>query len=148
MKADFENIYDAYCPVLYSIALQLCPTEEQAEEILVETFKKMHSQKSVWQNNKWLCIPLIKILIDTAKKQSYPAKTTIDVKVKQFKNTPLLHQLLVDQLSIENYCSKNDITREEVALKIRQEFMMIRNLSQQTNIKTDSSAFTAPQLNS
>lgn len=148
MKADFENIYDAYCPVLYSIALQLCPTEEQAEQILVETFKKMHSQKSVWQNEKRLCIPLIKILIDTAKKQLYPAKTTVDFKIKQFKNTPLLHQLLVGQLSLENYCSKNDITREEIALKIRQEFMMIRNLSQQTNMEMDNSAFTASQLNS
>ena len=148
MKADFENIYDVYCPVLYSIALQLCPTEAQAEEIIVETFKKMHSQKSVWQDDKVLCIPLIKLLIDTAKKQLYPAKTTDDFKIEQFKNTPLLHQLLVEQLSIENYCSKNDITRKEVALKIRQEFMMIRNLSQQTNIKVNSSAFTAPQLNS
>ena len=148
MKADFENIYDAYCPVLNGIALQLCPTEEQAEQILVETFKKMHSQKSVWQNEKRLCIPLIKILIDTAKKQLYPAKTTVDFKIKQFKNTPLLHQLLVGQLSLENYCSKNHITREEIALKIRQEFMMIRNLSQQTNMEMDNSAFTASQLNS
>ncbi len=144
MKADFENIYDAYCPVLYSIALQLCPTEEQAEQILVETFKKIHSQKSVWQNEKRLCIPLIKILIDTAKKQLYPAKTTVDFKIKQFKNTPLLRQLLVGQLSLKNYCSKNDITREEIALKIRKEFMMIRNLSQQTNMEMDNSDLLLP----
>ena len=147
MKPDFEYIYDVYCPMLYSIALQLCPTEAQAEEILVETFKKMHRQNSAWQNDRLLFIPLIQLLIDTAKKQLYPATTTVDFKVKQFKNTPLLHQLLVEQLSIENYCSKNNITRQAVALKIRQELMMIRNLSQQTNVEMDSSTFTAPQLN-
>ena len=134
MTADFENIYDVYCPVLYSIALQLCPTVAKAEEILVETFRKVHSQKSVWQNDKPSCMPLIKLTIETAREHLYTDETSCDFKIREFKNTPLLHQLLVEQITVENYCSINNIARWEVLLTIKKEIKLIQHLFEKDNL--------------
>lgn len=147
MKSDFENIYDVYCPVLYGIALQLCPTEVMAEDILVKTFQTLYQKKSVWQEDKHYCIPLIKLMIGTVKEQIYLVKATDNFKIKEFENTPFLHQLLVEQLSIENYCSKNNITRQEAVLMIRDEFKLIRNLAYRSNSKIHNNLLVTGNFN-
>jgi len=63
LKTSFENIYDMYCPMLYGIALALCPTTKKAEEILTLTFQKVHQQNLNWQERKPFSIDLIKLMI-------------------------------------------------------------------------------------
>lgn len=127
VKTSFENIYNAYCPMLYSIALQLCPTRKIAEKILLNAFKKVYQQNIVLQEKKPFCIDLIKIIIQTAQEELYPGETKCNFKIKQFEKTPLLHKLLIEQHSLENYCNENGITRHNALLIIRNEFMFIRN---------------------
>lgn len=52
-----------YCPMLYGIALALCPTTKKAEEILTLTFQKVHQQNLNWQERKPFSIDLIKLMI-------------------------------------------------------------------------------------
>ena len=42
--SNFGNIYDKYCPMLYSIALQICHSRKKAEQTLINTFKKIYNQ--------------------------------------------------------------------------------------------------------
>ena len=128
MKTSFENIYDAYCPMLYSIALQVSPTRKIAEKILINTFRKIYHQTD-FQKKKPFCIDLIKMIIQTAQEELHPGETTYTFKIKQFQNTPLLYKLLIEQVNLENYCNENGITRNNALLIIRNEFMMIRNTS-------------------
>lgn len=40
-QSDFENIYDTYGSMLYSIALQICHKEKYTGQILINIFKKI-----------------------------------------------------------------------------------------------------------
>ncbi len=133
MKTDFENIYDRYSPMLYGIALQLCPATKKAEEILVLTFKKIEKQNLSFDNNKPLSIILIKLIIETAQDELSRGKTRCNFKIKLFENTPLIHQLLVQQNSVANYCIDNNISRHQALLNIRDEFKLIRKSSRKNN---------------
>lgn len=146
MDPNFEKIYDVYAPVLYSIALQLCPTEAKAEEVLLATFNKIYTQKLILLNERPSYITLIKLTIATAHELLHTGKTTFNFKIKEFENMPLLHQLLVEQLSVENYCSKNNIARQEVQLLIKKEFKLIQQLSKKTSFAMDSNTLGTPHL--
>lgn len=135
MNTSFENIYDTYCPMLYSIALQVSPNRVTAEKILINTFKKIYYQTES-KKIKPFCIDLIKMIIKTAQEELYPGKTTYTFKIKQFENTPLLHKLLIQQVNLETYCNENGITRNNALIIIRNEFMMIRNTSQKNLLET------------
>ena len=129
MKNSCQNIYDVYCPLLYSIALQLCPTTHEAERILTLTFKKVHRKNLTWEEGQPLCFPLIKLIILTVNEHLQPGETLQNFKIKQFEKTPILHELLIRQISIEHYCIQNDISRSQVLLDIREEFLLVRNLA-------------------
>lgn len=146
MDPNFEKIYDVYAPVLYSIALQLCPTEAKAEEVLLATFNKIYTQKLILLNERPSYITLIKLTIATAHELLHTGKTTFNFKIKEFENMPLLHQLLVEQLSVENYCSKNNIARQEVQLLIKKEFKLIQQLLKKTSFAMDSNTLGTPHL--
>ena len=112
--------------MLYNIALQVCPTYTKAEKILLLTFKKVYHQKIDWMDKKPFCFDIIKLIIQTAQEELYPGDTTCNFKIKEFENTPLLHKLLVEQLTLENYCIENSIARRKALLTIRNEFLQIR----------------------
>jgi len=38
--AYFEKIYEKYSPMLFGVALEICPSKKHAEELLMITFKK------------------------------------------------------------------------------------------------------------
>jgi len=127
LKTTLENIYDFYCPYLYSVALQISPTTQQAEELLIMTFQKAHTQHVDWvEQGKSFCFLLIKLMVQIAQEQLSPGETKCNFKISQFEKTPLLHQLLVEQHSIDSYCIANDVGRHQVVLQIRDEFRLFR----------------------
>lgn len=119
----FESLYDTYSPMLYTIALEISPTEKQAEEILSTTFLKAHQQNLIQKNKHSLCATLIKLTIQTAYEQLKPKS---NFRLKQFENTPLLHKLLCEQITLDDHCTENKITRTQVSYQIRKEFNLIR----------------------
>ena len=122
----FSQLYDKYSTMLYSIAVEISPTEKQAEEILIITFKKAHKLNLVAQTYPSLCITLIKIIIQTAHEHLGDFKNNF--RLKQFENTPLLHKLLCEQINLDNHCQENNLTRAELGKKIREEFNLLRSL--------------------
>jgi hypothetical protein len=141
VKSTFENIYDTYCPILYSIALQVCDNKATAEKILLKTFRKVYQKKTDWQEQRPFCIDLIKMIIQTAQEELHPGETKCNFKIKQFEKTPLLHKLLVEQLSLEIYCIEKAISRKCAMEEIRNEFMLIVNKYPSNAVDADLSAF-------
>ena len=122
-----ENLYNTYGPMLYGIALEISPAPKEAEEILIRTFHKIHEQ-NLLQARPALCATLIKLVIRTAHEQLNPGQLKNNFRLKQFESTPLIHKLLCEQISLENYGEENKLTRAEVAKRIREEFILLRNL--------------------
>ena len=71
--SSFENVYDKYCPMLYSIALQIGGSKINAEKLLITTFKKLYHQEINFYQESIYCIKLMQILIGTVK-ELYPKK--------------------------------------------------------------------------
>ncbi len=126
MKPITKNVYDAYCPMLYSIALQLGASNIEAERILLLSFEKINRQQSEWMGKEPFCIGLMKLIVQTAQEALYPAVAEVHFNNGQFDNTSLLHKLLAEQLSLETYCSENNIDRNQALLSLRKELMEIR----------------------
>lgn len=124
-KNIFENLYDTYSTMLYSIALEISPTKRHAEQILSDTFKEAHKQNLASQKNPAQCIALIKLIIQTARHQLNNNKGKINFRLKQFENTPLLHKLLCEQINLEDHCTQNKVTRSEAAKQMREEFISL-----------------------
>ena len=123
----FENIYDKYSKMLYSIAEEISPSQKAAEEIQITTFKKVHKQNLIQQIYPSICVTLIKLLIQTAHEQIYHNELKHNFKLKQFENTPLLHKLLCEQINIESNCTENNLSRTEAGKILREEFNLLRN---------------------
>jgi len=47
--------------------------------------------------------------------------------LKQFERTPLINKSLCDQISLKNCGEENEPAHSEVARKVREEFMVLRN---------------------
>lgn len=123
-----ESLYDKYSGMLYGIALEISPTTEQADIILINTFKEIHVKNIKKQENASICSTLIKLLIQTAHNTLKPNELIHNFKLKRFENSPFLQLLLCEQVSMENICSKNRLSILEVSQKIHEEFNTIRNL--------------------
>ena len=119
-----ENIYDKYSPMIYGIALDISSTQSEAESILISTFHKAYKQNLIKKSSHFLCASLIKLTIQTAREQ---LKTKNIIKIKQFENASLLHNLLCDQLNLEDFCSENNLSRNQLAKQIREELSSKRN---------------------
>ena len=140
----FSQLYDKYSTMLYSIAVEISPTEKQAEEILIITFKKAHKLNLVAQTYPSLCITLIKIIIQTAHEHLGEFKNNF--RLKQFENTPLLNHLICDQISLQDYCKEKYLTQQEGLQIIRKEFSTIRNAEKENKVSTHISMPTESTL--
>ena len=100
---EFEKIYDRFSPMLYSIALEIAPSEKEAEEIMIITFQKLHRQKLMDTNQHSICATLIKLIIEPAKEQF----KSPSIRLKLFENSPSLHSLLCESTSLENTGHQN-----------------------------------------
>lgn len=123
LNKSFENIYDTYSPMLFGIAVQISPTEKEAEVIIIATFKKIHEQNLIDQTSPLLCVTLIKLLIQTAHEQL----KLKNFKLKQFENAPLLHKLLCEQAELENHCIENNLSRADARKILHEEFKRLKN---------------------
>ena len=125
-----HKLYQDYGARLYVVALEIAPNQSAAEKILIDTFVKIHEQQLVQLNEHPppVYISLIKLLLQTAHEHLYTDQLKYTFKLKQFEHTPLLHKLICEQISLENYCKENHISRAEAAKEIRKEMMSIRKV--------------------
>lgn len=118
-----EKIYDLYSPVMFGIAMKICGTEKEAEEILISTFEKLKSETFPYYDPGSICSLLINLTLQTAHEHlNYDYKIT----QQQIGNSVLLHQLLFREINLENYCSENKLTFLEAGRKMRGEFNHLR----------------------
>lgn len=118
-----EKIYDLYSPVMFGIAMEVCSTEKEAEEILISAFKKFKSETFPPYDPGSICSLLINFTLQTAHEYlNHDYKTT----QQQIGNSVLLHQLLFREINLENYCRENKLTLLEAGKKMRREFNHLR----------------------
>ncbi len=129
-----ESLYDTYSVMLYGIVLEICPSTKEAETVLIKTFKKVHKQNIINQASSSICVTLIKLVIQTAHEVLMPEQLKHNFKLKRFEKSPLLHQLICEQISVDDICVKHKLTPLEVSQKVREEFNSIRNLLNEKNI--------------
>ena len=122
ITAKFDAMYDTYCLMLYDIALQIAPSKKEADQILIATFSRAHEQNIENQIYPSPCILLLKLLIETAQELLANNSEKTNFIIKQFKNTPMLHYLICEQKSFENYCAENHVAKELALKKFRLEF--------------------------
>jgi len=128
LSPSVHKLYQDYGVRLYVVALEIAPDQSATEKILVETFVKIHQLQLVQLNEHPPPIysTLIKLLLQTAHEHLYTDQLKYNFKLKQFEHTPLLHKLICEQISLENYCKENQISRAEAAKEMRKELMSIR----------------------
>jgi hypothetical protein len=126
-KLTFDNIYESYKNMIYGIALEVSPSAQEAEEIMVSTFVKVHRDNIPAENHPSICISLIKTVIQTAHERLHPGQSNNNFKIRYFEKTPLLHSMFCGQLNIDKYCMDNGVGRAEAALILREEFNSLRS---------------------
>ncbi len=126
LPAEIETLYNQYSPMLYGMALYLLKTEQDAEELMTETFTAIYHKKSL-HHHPAPAIEMVRILMGKAHNMAgiSPAKPMF--RLKQFEKAPLLNQLLCLQLSLHEICTTNNLSRQQVATKLRHEFLWLRN---------------------
>ncbi len=133
IASNFEYLYDKYSPILYSIALQVAPCQQQAEQILTETFTKAHELNFADHKSPKLLLFLMKLVVQTAHQQLNNGRGEMKFSIEYFRNTPILHFVIFEQKSLENYCFENQIQKECAMRKLRMEFSSIMS----TSLKAD-----------
>ncbi len=123
-----ESLYDQHSPVLYGVALQISPTQDEAEEILIRTFLKIDRQAMFGNDHPADCANLIKLVVQTGMEYLGSSVNANKFKLKQFEDKPILHKLFCEQTGLDKYCEANGITRAEAAKALRKEFAPIRKL--------------------
>jgi len=126
VSCTLEMLYNTYSSMLYGIALEISPTQKEAEEILITTFQKIYKKKLTQKNYTSLCATLVKLMIQTAQEKLNPDQTKINFKLKEFEKAPVMHKLLCEQISLEQYSAENNLTRSEIATKLREEISLLR----------------------
>jgi hypothetical protein len=135
--SNFENIYAEYCPMLYGMALEICHSKKKTAELLKSAFRKI-DQKICQEKYPVYCITLMRLIIKTAQ-ELYPTKYKSCFRLKQFENTPIINQLIFDQISLQDYCKENFLTQQEALQIIRKEFSIIKNSKKDKKVSTDTS---------
>lgn len=69
-----KRIYEEYCRLIYSVALQICRNPHAAEDVTSEFFLKLKKAASVYKENcghkKWLTVSARNLAIDYMRRQS------------------------------------------------------------------------------
>ena len=122
-----EILYDSYSPVLYGIALQITLNPTQAKQILITTFTKARQQNLNELKYSSPCIALIKLLIESAHEHFNNNTGRTNFKIKHFESTPMLHEILCEQMTLENYCISNKITKPQAMSIFKEELSLLLN---------------------
>lgn len=131
--SNVETVYEKYCSMLYSIALQICDTKKKARELLTTTFKKIHQEDISKEKYPYYCITLMRLIIRTAR-ELYPKKFSEGFALTQFEKTPLLNRLICEEKTLQDYCKENNLTGDEALQIIRIEFSRIRNVGKENRV--------------
>lgn len=123
----FETIYEKYAGSLYAIALEICPDAACADKIFIATFKDIFDQNRTGKNSPSYYIELIKLILSIAKTEVYHYKKDVNFTLKQFEHTPLLQRLICNEESLENYCTLNNISKQDGLQIIKKEFSTLKN---------------------
>jgi hypothetical protein len=115
-----QTLYDAYSPLFYGIALELTNSETEAEEILLATFRKINNQIIEEQSSTFNAGSLTKLVICTAHELR---KQKNLLKVKPLEEHPLIQSLLCENISIDEYCEKNQVLKILALQQLREEFL-------------------------
>lgn len=118
-----EKIYDLYSPVMFGIAMEVCGTEKEAEEVLISAFERIKSETFTYYDSGSICSLLINLTLQTAHEH---LRQDYKITEQQMGNSVLLHQLLFREISLENYCRENKLTFLEAGRKMRKEFNHLR----------------------
>lgn len=121
--SNFERIYDKYSPMLYGVASEICHSKMKTEKLLESIFEKMAEQEKSSEKYSVYCL---REIIHTAQ-SLYPDRFISYFGLRQFKNTPLINHLICNQISLQDYCKKKYLTKQEGLQIIRKEFNKIRN---------------------
>jgi hypothetical protein len=116
------SIFDKYGGVLYGIALQICPTEKQAELVLVKTLRSLSAREPMPPPNIALCMQLIHLIIKTAKSEGYYTPGWSDRRLKLFEDSPLLRRLFCEQQTLAEFCLQTNMPLTEALKKVQWEF--------------------------
>ena len=117
----FEKFYDNYSPMLYGIALQISPSQKQAEELLIKTFEIIYEQKIAEQNQPAICLSLIKLIIRTAQEHFN------FMQHQPFRNAPILNLILAEKMTVREICLQNRLSIIQLGKVIRGELNSLRN---------------------
>ncbi len=121
----WKIIHDKYCPMLYGVALEICPVKKEAEQLLISSFKHIYTQEIIPEKYPAYCLSLMRLVIKTAK-ELYPLKFKNNFRLKQFENTPLLNQFICEEIGFQDYCKEKYITQHEGLQLIRKELNLLR----------------------
>ena len=134
IKKEFEMLYDTYSAMLYGIAVEISSSRKDADEILIITFEKAQQQSIGKKKYPSPSILLIKLLIQTAHQQFNNNTGNTILKIKQFKNYPILHSILSDQGNTESDFGKNNNNGKRTGEKLRAEFLLMRYVNSQQKL--------------
>jgi hypothetical protein len=124
----FEKIYDKYAGIIYGIALEICSDKNDAEQIFISIFKKIYDDNLTIKNSPNYYITLIKLIMDTAKAELNNSNNLELISLKQFENTPVLHNLICNDITLDAYCEINYIPVQNGLLMIKNEFNILRGI--------------------
>lgn len=141
----FAEVYDNFSPMLYGIALQISPSQQVAEQILIKTFVKLSGESILQQEHASLCLSLIKLLIQTAHEKLNNNSGKTNFKLKIFEDLPILHYFICEQFTLEDYCIENKTTKLNAMKLFREELQILskrklehKNFSSELNPTTNN----------
>ncbi len=116
----FDNMYNTYSRMLYGFAIEISPTQSEAEQIFINTFYKAQQQDIARTHANCLFATLIKLTMQTAREE-LEGKITKIPTLSIFRNTPLLHMYLCENVTINEICKKLSLTLEQTVILFRKE---------------------------
>ena len=81
MRPIFENIYDKHSAPLYGIILKISQNTNEAEEILIQSFKTFFLQNIAPVNTPRIFLQLLQIAIRIASEKKNASKQIIETKI-------------------------------------------------------------------
>ncbi len=128
-----ERVYDEYGAVIYGVAMQISSSEEEAEQILMQVFKKLQGQKLM--NQHLPCIRFVKLTIETAL-ELYPEYNGSQLTWKPFYRSPLLKKLFCENVSIQSLSELDNITSAQCMKNLKMELSLFLNMKKTYLIRT------------
>jgi hypothetical protein len=130
-----EHIYDLYSPVMYGTAFQFSSKGDEAEKILLATFKKMRGLKWVREENAGLAVKLIKLTVEMAC-ELYPDFKKDNLEFRHYRKSPILFRLICEHKGMESLCSEYHVTSMQLMKCLRKELSLLSDVKRKYLVRT------------